>query len=80
MVQESRQYPDGTRDISGDTETPFKGNVLLRLTEAEAAGIRAFIRELKPGVYIKCSNCDRFKFSGVVVFAAGGEFLCESCS
>lgn len=67
--------------IRGDEEFPFKSGNALQVTPAVAAGIGAFIRELKPGIYVKCSNCQRMKHQWVVAhFQSDGTVLCDGCA
>lgn len=71
--------PDGDIYIHADVDTPFKGNTVLKLTQAEANGIRAFLRELKPGyLFFKCASCDKFRYLGPLA-AVPENGICQWC-
>ena len=60
------------------TGNPFRVGKLL-VTEEEKAMIIKFMDALVPGVYVKCSECNRLRYATAeIVFTPGG-FMCEEC-
>ena len=76
---------DGGVLLRGDKDTPFRNGHILLLTAAEAAGVKAFIRELVPGIYVKCSDCLKLKYGDITVYTRdsndgrGPRLVCEPC-
>ena len=84
MVSEIPQK-DGGSKFRGDADTPFRNDSVLLLTAEQAAGVRAFLRELSPGIYVKCSECHTMRYGDVTVYTRdfndgrGFQTVCEPC-
>lgn len=50
----------------------------LQVTKTEAEGIMKFVDAIKPGVYIKCSQCKKFKLTDDAYITDTGAF-CKEC-
>lgn len=77
---------DGGVMLRGDKDTPFRNGNLLLLTAAEAAGVKAFLRELAPGIYVKCAKCLKMKYGAALTVytrdfgdGRGSQMVCEDC-
>lgn len=52
----------------------------ITLTQDEYKAIRKYLDAIEPGIYLKCSNCQRWSTGAGTITLRVSEYLCEYCA